>query len=169
MALLLCFRAATGIGAILVAAFGRTRFDLEKPLVVSLAVIGAFILVQTLGSYLWARPYLADSPLADAEDRTAEPGANAYADAAKLAISTQGVVLGLISFTSSDAPSQTIKVGAASLAGGVLIASSLYLLVAKGPPPDHNRAFAASVMLIILLWLLAFGLLCVVASMWAAK
>jgi hypothetical protein len=83
--------------------------------------------------------------------------------------SRQGVVLGLISFTSSDAASQTIKVGAASLAGGVLIASSLYLLVARSAPPDHNRAFAASVMLIVLLWLLAFGLLCVVASMWSAR
>jgi hypothetical protein len=162
---LLLFRVETGLAAIVVAILGWTVFGWEVALNAALTIMGAFILIQTLAAYLWARPYIGrPSPFPEAAGGDAS--ANPYSDAAKVAITTQGVVLGLISFSNSSGLNLTLRVGAASLAGGVLIASALYLLVVQGPAPDRNRRFAASFLFTILLWALAFGLICVVAGNW---
>jgi hypothetical protein len=163
---ILATRIGAGLIALIVSVLGATKLDWDGELNTSFAIMGGFILIQTLGSYLWARPYIGKTP----ESTPPPAGAdNPYADAAKVAITTQGVVLGLISFADGSKLSLTVKVGAASLAAGVLLASSLYLLVVQGPPPDPNRGLAASFLLTFLLWALGFGLVCVVIGNWSAR
>ena len=95
--------------------------------------------------------------------------ANPYVDAAKVAITTQGVVLGLISFSGLSHVDVTVKVGAASLVVGVLIASAMYLLVARIPPITKGQHTAAALLLSLLLYALGFGLICVVAGSWSHR
>lgn len=176
LAVLSVFRIGTGFTLIELAVLGWTVFEWSPELNISIMIMGGFIVLQTIVSYLWARPYMADADAkvpaaADASSEDKVPpevnlAPNSYADAAKLAITTQGVVLGLVSFTGESLSNATLKAGAASLAAGVLIATVLYLLVAQAPPPDVNRKYASAYCLSLLLWALGFGLVCVVAGNW---
>jgi hypothetical protein len=169
LALLLTIRVEIGLAAIGAAVLGLTVLNWETALDVSLITIGVFILLQTLALYLWGKTNVGrEADDAPAATPRAE-GVNVYADAAKFAITTQGVVLGLVAFADPRRLNLTLKVGAASLAVGVLIGSALYLLVAQGPPRDANRGFAAGLVFALLLWLLGFGLVCIVAGTWSAK
>jgi hypothetical protein len=159
---LLGFRVATACGAGIVALLGWISFDWDTSLNVAIAIMSGFILCETVGIYLWELPAIrGGSPPVD----SGAP-ANPYADVAKVALTTQGVVLGLVSFSGPSTLNLTLKVGTASLAAGVLIASVMYLLVAQGAPVDRNRRLAASVLFSLLLWALEFGLICVVAGNW---
>ena len=131
------------------------------PLVVALFVTAGFVLVESTFLYLWARRYTTGG--VGGQDELG----NAYADAAKVAITTQGVVLGLVAFQEGRLPNTTLRVAACALVAGVLAASILYLSVAFGPPPDPGRAFAASILFSLAYWCLGFGLICVVAGSWA--
>jgi hypothetical protein len=158
---LLGFRVATAATAGVVAALGWTSFGWESSLNVAIAIMSVFIFCETLGIYLWESPAFAGS--ASVESVSSQ---NPYAEVAKVALTTQGLVLGLISFSGPSVLNLTLKVGSASLAAGVLIASVMYLLVAQGAPTDRNRRLAASVLFSVLLWALEFGLICVVAGNW---
>jgi hypothetical protein len=144
-----------------VATAGLLCFGWPQELVVALYAMAGFVVVETLVLFLWARPYVGGGVggVADLGD--------AYADAAKVAITTQGVVLGLVAFQEGRLPNATLKVGAVALAVGVLTAAVLYLSVAFGPPPDRQRAYAAAVLFSLAYWCLGFGLICVVAGTWA--
>jgi hypothetical protein len=157
--------------------------------------LGALILVHTIGTYYWVRgasgagiqdamddspqgpdtsqsqiapkPRIALKPIAPAGGRRTTDEAAVLREAASLSISTQGIVLGLISFSDTQTMSTAAKVGAASLAAGVLTGSILYLLVAYGIP-DQKRRVAAGSLFNITFWALGYGLLCVVASLWTS-
>jgi hypothetical protein len=163
--------------ALLIAAgfalLGFLAFDWETSLNVAIAVVAGFILCTALVTHWWIWRYLGTDGAGDqlGSDDTAglaPSSANPFADAAKLSITTQGVVLGLIAFAGPEKPNLTLKAGSTSLAAGVLVASLLYFQVATRPPPDANRLLAASILFNLLLWMLGFGLVCVVAGSWSA-
>lgn len=155
--------------AVTLAVLGFATFNWERSLNVSIAVLAGFIICTALLTYAWIRPYIGLDLRGAIEEQAKSTGlpSNPFADAAKVAITTQGVVLGLISFAGPDRLSPTLKSGSASLAAGVLVASLLYLQVATQPPPDPNRRLVASILFNVLLWLLGFGLVCVVAGNWS--
>ncbi len=173
---LLVIRIGTGLAVLVISVLGWTEFGWPSELNVAVDILGMFIIIQTLGSYLWFSLPVRPSPHTTHDESPSSGGtraltdiptsaaSNSYADAAKLAITTQGIVLGLISFSITSSWNLVTKVGAASLAAGVLIASVMYLLVAQVPPPDPPRRFVASLLLSFLLWALGFGLICVVAG-----
>jgi hypothetical protein len=195
---ILTFRLGTALVFLQLALLGWIAFDWAPSLNLALLVMGSFIVVQTIGSYVWVAPYLigrdrdrtdgsvasdvprpgeAEEPLGDLPTGEGAPApgetpnlalqqANGYRDAAKLAITTQGFVLGLISFGNNAGSTTTTRVGGAALAFGVLTATSLYLLVAVVPPPDARRSFVASMLVSLMLYALAFGLICVVSGLW---
>jgi hypothetical protein len=160
-------RIAVAAACLAAAVLGWRTFGWDRSLDVALTVMGVFVLVETATFYLWARKYFA-APASASTNAAAPQGAdNPYSDAAKLAITTQGVVLGLVTFGKGSLASTTEKVGASALAAGVLAATILYLNVVQGPPPDMNRGLAASLLFSLVLWALAFGLICIVAASWA--
>ena len=82
---LMLFRLAAGTLAAAVAVLGWTVFDWDSSLNVAIAIMSGFIVCQTIGSYLWARPYIGmPAP------SSAHVVGNVHADAAKLAITTRG-------------------------------------------------------------------------------
>jgi hypothetical protein len=155
---LIVFRLGTALAAIELAVLGWTAFEWGSALNVAIVIMGGFIILQTGVVYVWNKG--ADRPSTEALT------VNAYVDCAKLAITTQGVVLGLISFNGQSLSDVTLKVGAVSLAAGVLIATVLYLLVARTPPTNDKQERAAAYIVTLLLWALGFGLICVVAGNW---
>lgn len=86
--------------------------------------------------------------------------------AAQLAITTDGIVLGLLSFSNRGQLDLTTKVGASALALGVLTGVMLYFLVAYTVPA--GRQTASSLLFNLTFWGLSFGLLCIVFSLWWA-
>jgi hypothetical protein len=163
---LLVWGLATRVGAICAfaatAIIGVAVFDWAASLTISLVAMTAFVVAETTVLYLWARPY------AQGGGEGSSAGAdNPYAEAAKIAITTQGVVLGLVALQEGRLPDVTLKVGACALVLGVLCAGVLYLSVAFGPPPDMNRAIVAAVLFSLVYWCLGFGLICVVAGSWS--
>jgi hypothetical protein len=159
--LLFVFRFGTALSAAVVSILGWTVFRWDAALNISLAILATVITVHNVGSYLWARKSFRAKPDSDI------PPTNVWADAAKLSITTQGVVLGLVSFSNSSKFTLTVKVGAAALATGVVVATMLYLLTAGTPPYDQKRAVVATILLSLTLWSLVFGLVCVVAGNWS--
>lgn len=151
----------TASAAAILSALGWTSFDWDTALNVSLAALAGIIVAQTVGSYVWASSYFGVPVESDI------PRTNVHADAAKVSITTQGVVLGLVSFSEASTLATTVKVGSAALATGVVVATILYLLVAGSPPADQKRAVAASILLSLTFWCLSFGLVCVVAGNWS--
>jgi hypothetical protein len=161
LSLLLVVRLCMGLCAAMLSALGLTTFNWDVALDISLAILAGIIWTETLGSFLWARTYFGATLDPDI------PRSNVHADAAKVSITTQGVVLGLVSLSSSSKLTVTLKVGAAALGAGVVVATILYLLVAGMPPPDQKRAVVAGLLLSLTFWLLTFGLVCVVAGNWS--
>src|ERR1700745_4081303 len=123
--ILLGLRLCIGLAIIGVALFGWFVFHWPNSLNIAVVIMGGFIEVQTVVSFLWASAQVDDDTIEEAKQHT--KWANPYADAAKLAITTQGVVLGLISFTGLAKSHVTVKIGAASLVLGVLVGSAMYL------------------------------------------
>jgi hypothetical protein len=152
---------------IAVALLGWFVFHWPRSLNIAILIMGGFIEVQTVTSFRWSTAEVDDETAKEAEQHTR--WANPYADAAKLAIATQGVVLGLISFGGLAQSHVTVKIGAASLALGVLVGSAMYLLVARVPPLSAGQKRTASMLLSLLLYALGFGLLCVVTGSWSAE
>jgi hypothetical protein len=161
ISLLLTFRLSTALLAVGLSALGWTTFDWDTALNISLAVLAGIVVVQTASAYLWASRYFGVRVESDI------PPTNVHADAAKVSITTQGVVLGLVSFSESSKLAMTVKVGSAALATGVVLATILYLQVAGSPPADQKRAVAASILLSLTFWSLSFGLVCIVAGNWS--
>ena len=159
-------RVVAGSIFLALAALGWTVFSWSPTLNASLAAMVLFILAETGASYWWAYPYIEARQPEPEPAQSAPAVGNAYADAAKVAITTQGFVLGLIAFQGSGLPNATVKAGASALVIGVLSAAILYLNVAPGSPPDRNRRFAASMLFTLVFWSLGFGLICVVAGTW---
>lgn len=163
-----------GVRAIAIAAFlaltalGSLVFSWEVTLNVALGAMVIFILAEGAVSYWWSSPFLEKSGESKGKKQSQSGPAesNLYAEAAKVAITTQGFVLGLIAFQGNGLPNPTVKAGASALVVGVLAAAILYLNVAPGPPPDRNRGFAASMLFTLVFWSLGFGLICVVAGTW---
>jgi hypothetical protein len=154
----LCAIALIGFAAL--AVLGWTTFDWPEPLDAALAAMTLFVLLQTVAAALWVR---------GAATAIGDDTGNPYADAAKVTITTQGVVLGLVTFKTGDAMSATAQVGACSLVAGVLLAVVLYYNVATGLPSTTGQAFTASVLFTLVLWALSFGLICVVAATFGAS
>ena len=172
--LLIALRYATAVGFAVAAFFSGTVFGWADSLGAALALMGAFVAIEATIYYKWA--HSGDAPPeehAQAEPDVCTPPAprsapvNAYADAARVAITTEGVVLGLVVFQPGSLAGPTVKIGASSLVAGVLSALILYFNVAQGPPRDVSHRFAATLNLNVAMWLLAFGLICVVAGSWA--
>ncbi len=161
---LLLLRIALGVSVVGLAALGWRAFQWHASLNIAILIFGGFVLVQVVASYWWQRQDLTDEQARSAQ---ADAVKNPHVDAAKLAITTQGVVLGLISFSGLAKLDITVKVGAASLALGVMLGSIMYLLVARVPPITPRQQSVASVLLSLLLYALSFGLLCVVAGSWS--
>jgi hypothetical protein len=165
MRALLVIRLIVASGLLLTAILSAFGFFWELPLTLSLVVMGLFVSAQALGGYKWALGYLRSPPR---DPKSGEP--NPYADAAKVMLTTQGVVLGLVSFSGDGKLSLVVKIGSSSLAAGVLVASALYMLVASSPPPeseDGSYAFAGALLFSLSIWSLAFGLICIVAGNWS--
>ena len=135
--------------ACLASAFFGHKWQWDTPLLVALLVTGGFEIVATAGYWLWAKSSFAqaDQHAAAADATAAGAGpSNAYADAAKVALTTQGVVLGLIAFKEGSL-NTTLKVGASSLAAGVLLSAFLYFNVVLGDPSTQKQRFAAAIIL----------------------
>jgi hypothetical protein len=160
--LLLLTRLGVAVIAGVVALLGFKTFGWDTSLSVAVAIMGGFIVVQTLFSYLWARGSFG----APAPEGPSGAESNAWVDTAKLSITTQGVVLGLIAFAGKGSLNMTLRAGAASLALGVLVATAMYLVVLRTPPPTPALRRVASLLVSVQLWALAFGLICVVAGNW---
>jgi hypothetical protein len=159
----LAFRLCVAVGFIAASALGREAWGWPGTLDVALAVMGCFVALETGVFFFWARG--AFEHATEQPDRSSTD--NPYADAARVAITTQGIVLGLVTFKQGSLSDITVKVGACALVAGVLSALVLYLNVVQGPPSDVNRRFATSINFSFVMWALAFGLICVVAGSWA--
>lgn len=151
-------RALVALACVVLGVVGLKLFGWPVSLDVSLVLFGCFVAVETVGFFLWAAE--------DAGPVDTEQIARAYPDAAKVAITTQGIVLGLIAFTGDSTPGMTVRVGASALVAGVLASAVLYLNVVFGSPSDTARKFAASILFSVAFWSLEFGLICVVAATW---
>jgi hypothetical protein len=147
-----------GFGAAAVA--GWTIFAWPKSLDVALSVMTLFIAIETVVFDLWAKGGGSSMPV------EGSGAGNAYADAAKVAITTQGIVLGLVAFQEGRLPNVTVAAGACALAAGVLAAGVLYLNVALGAPTGAGQKFTAAILFSLVYWCLGFGLICVVAGSW---
>jgi hypothetical protein len=80
-------------------------------------------------------------------------------DAARLSVSTQGVVLGLLAL-SREGLSMTLRVGAFALAAGVLAGVLLYTLV--GYEADPDKRWLSNLLYNLTFFALAYGLFCIV-------
>jgi hypothetical protein len=159
-ATILTFDYSTAVVVGSLAGLGWAVFDWEDPLNVALSIMAAFIVVQTAFTTWWG-------PRDGATGwEKLVPDDKAWVNATQVSITTQGVILGLIAFSEPDGLGVTERTGAASLAAGVLVATLLYLLVVRVPPPEGNRRTVASILLTLQLWTLGFGLICVVAGNW---
>jgi hypothetical protein len=151
---LLVFRVVVVVAFLVAAAMGSS-WAWPSALNAALLTMACFVALETTIFYLWAQGGSGDSD------------SNPYADAARVAITTQGVVLGLVAFQQGSLNSVATKVGACALVAGVLSALILYLNVVQGPPLSATRRFAVAFNLSLVMWALAFGLICVVAGSWA--
>ncbi|MGV9812740.1 hypothetical protein ACWDTQ_12525, partial [Streptomyces cellulosae] len=118
--------------------------------------------------FFWAAGYLWDK-LADDDAKEVEPtGVNplemSVTASVQLAVTIQGVVLGLIfAFLDKDAITITVQVGVVALAVGVLSGILLFTYVSH-----HIFGYRTQAFVIILqdltLWGLAYGLLCITST-----
>lgn len=141
------------------ATLGLLTFAWSIDLCLALFAMAAFVAVETSVLYLWSRS-------SGAAVGSTSVDRNPYAEAAKVAITTEGIVLGLVAFQEGALEDTTVKVGACALVVGVLSAGLLYLSVVMGPPPDPPRRFAASLLFSLVFWCLGLGLICVLAGSW---
>ncbi|MFC6595704.1 hypothetical protein [Kitasatospora paranensis] len=89
----------------------------------------------------------------------------AMAQATQLAVTVQGVVLGLVfAFLGGRVATVTIQVGAVSLAAGVVFGLLLYALVVI-EVPGASCAAMAGVLFNWSLWAASYGLACIVCSL----
>ena len=159
-------------------AFGS---NLEGALAGATLGLALFIAVETGFTYLWIRPYLAATPSgrSAAPEGGAKPSDKSEADrvaenaailreAASLAISTQGIVLGLVTFSSAGDLTTTAKVGTSSLVFGVLMGMVVYFLVAYGIGDARRRA-ASAYLFGLTLWAFGYGLICIGVWLWQLK
>lgn len=159
-AIILTFDYATAAAVGILAVLGWTEWSWEDPLSVALSVMAVFIVIQTAFTTWWG-------PGADDTGwESLVPDDKAWVSATQVSMTTQGVILGLIAFSEPTGLGATERTGAASLAAGVLVATLLYLLVVRVPPPVGSRRTVASILLTVQLWTLGFGLICVVAGNW---
>ncbi len=154
---LLVFRAVTVIGCAASGAFGLLLYNWPTPLCVVLFVMAVYVLIETVLLVGWA---------SGSDFQVSEMSGSPYKEMVKVAITTQGVVLGLVAFKEGSLPNATVKVGACSLVGGILVAGALLQNVAFGEPGDELSRFTASLLFSLTYWALGFGLLCVVAGSW---
>lgn len=159
-ATILAFDYTTAAAVGILAVLGWTVLGWEDALNVALSIMAVFIVVQTAFTTWWGP----GDGATGWEDLV--PDDKAWAGATQVSITTQGVILGLIAFSEPTGLGVTERTGAASLAAGVLVATLLYLLVVRVPPPVGNRRTVASILLTVQLWTLGFGLICVVAGNW---
>jgi hypothetical protein len=159
------FRLATGAALVEIGILGWGPWRWPTALNLALVIMGGFVLLQAMISYLWAFLPAEDPP----PEMNAGPRDNPHADWARMCISTQGVVLGLVFVKEKGLSNLTIEIGAASLAGGVLVGLIYYLLIARTPPSDSGRAAALGYVLSLMLWALGFGLICVVTGSWTTS
>lgn len=164
------------------AAFMVLFTGLETALAGATLGLAVVIAVETACTYLWIRPYLAaasegttrerdqstpadENGNDDADAAMVARNAEILRDAARLAISTQGIVLGLVSFSSARELTTTAKVGASSLVIGVLVGVILYFLVAYGIS-DARRRGASAYLYGLTFWALGYGLICIGVWLW---
>ena len=83
----------------------------------------------------------------------------------KTALTMQGVILGIVFGFNGTKVDLAIRVGAVSLALGVMV--SLILMSLLGlPTGDPQRIKFVSVLLNLTYWALGYGLLCIAATLW---
>ncbi|WP_406394495.1 hypothetical protein [Streptomyces sp. NBC_00887] len=156
--------------AVAIAALTATLLGMngaEVPLVVATGVLAAVICTFWASSYLWDKLVAADERL----DAGATPGSEtepaplgrAITAGAQLAITIQGVVLGLI-FSLSDQGDVTVtsKVAVIALGAGVIFG---ILLITVSGDSIHGPSTHAFVILLfyLTLWGLAYGLISIVS------
>ncbi|MDA5280913.1 hypothetical protein [Streptomyces sp. Isolate_45] len=149
---------------------GMILFQLkgEKPLVWSTFALALFTATLLLMSSIWR--YL-DAPAQPQVGTTqAQPGntafemSHAFSGGAKLAVTVQGVILGLIFALRNDGPiSTTAKVGTLALTAGVVFGLLLFSVTIVTVSERPSRAVAA-LFFNLTLMALAYGLFCTAAT-----
>jgi len=119
--------------------------------------LGGVILAHLVLSFAWTSGGGGGDPPADQ--------AGAFRGAAQLVITTDGIVLALISFADRNSLTVTTKVGASSLGVGVVVSVVLYALAGYSIPKGWQEP-AASTLFNVAFWALSFGLICIVGSLW---
>lgn len=175
-------RVCVGLAAVVTAVALHVWTRTELSLVLATGVLGVVILAATGIEYAWVAPYVdwnwkwpwqwrwkwpwqwrwRLSPATPTTPRDNED--EIFRDAARVALTTQGVVLALFAL-SGFTLTTTLVAGATSLGFGVCVASMLYFLVAFGIP-DSRRRVAAAYLFNLTFWALAYGLICIIAWMY---
>jgi hypothetical protein len=152
---LIVFRVLSAVG-VLVAAVTVALAGVQGSLAAALAALAALIVCHLSLSAYWVRGGEGGGPPPNQ--------AEILRGAAQLAITTDGIVLGLLTFADRKHLDITTKVGASALAVGVLTGVMLFFLVAYAVPV--RRQVAAALLFNLTFWALSFGLLCIVFSFW---
>lgn len=155
---LIALRVVAAIIFAAAAAAGLFLFDWPTPLCVVLFAMAVYIALETAILVAWASASNFRAP--------PQPAGSPYKEMVTVAITTQGVVLGLVAFQAGTLPNATVKVGACSLVTGILVAGALLQNVAFGEPDDGIARFTSSLLFSLTYWSLGFGLLCIVAGSW---
>ncbi|GGQ72091.1 hypothetical protein [Kitasatospora griseola] len=157
--------------AALVAALVMLANDVPMTLIVATFSLAAIIVLYIASALLWealSGAQEVDLRPAAAIPQTPErtfPLSPAMAQATQLAVTVQGVVLGLVfAFLGSREATATIKVGAVALVVGVILGLLLYALVVI-EVPGNSCAAMAGVLFNWCLWSASYGLTCVVCSL----
>lgn len=155
---LIVLRVIVAIVCAAAAVAGLILFDWPTPLCVVLFAMAAYIALETAILVAWASASDFEAP--------PQPAGSPYKEMVTVAITTQGVVLGLVAFQDGPLPNATVKVGACSLVAGIFVAGALLQNVAFGEPDDGFARFTSSLLFSLTYWSLGFGLLCIVAGSW---
>ncbi|MET9899784.1 hypothetical protein [Streptomyces sp. NPDC006446] len=161
----------TAIGVVALASVFIGLNGTETPLVVSTAALALVIFLFWGGAYLWDKLAAADERAAQPQNQGApqpqvpageQPSlGQAVNSGVQLAITIQGVVLGLIfSFVSAGEITATVKVAVISLIVGV-IAGLLVIAISSIEIPGPRTHTFVILLVYISLWGLAYGLLCI--------
>jgi hypothetical protein len=148
-------RRGTGTVTALIGLFALVSHRLEAPLAWALVLLGGFI----LGHFYLDEGFqkLKTTPAPE------QPGLQAFATGL---VSTAGLILGLMSAFSSRGFTLTAKVGVFSLAIDVLLGIALVgLLLAGHRPNDRGPVALVAILFNVVLWGLAFGLLCIALAL----
>ncbi|MFI0906774.1 hypothetical protein ACH4TE_25110 [Streptomyces sioyaensis] len=152
---------AGGVGALIATLF-LVAYDLPATLIAATLTLSAIIFLYLLATLLWV--HLANQgPIY--EHPEVLKLAPAMTGATQLAVTVQGVVLGLIfAFLKNHSAIITIQVGAVSLVVGAILGLLLYMLAAYDVEAPGCRIMAG-LLFNLTIWSAGYGLACVACSL----